>query len=106
MSSSSRRIVRTATTDHGPDSGTKGSWSCRMHRFPRGRLSGCGVSAGSACQSLLHGGSDADEYTSCHPNEALSPDPSLCAPAKAQLGLGQLNLERDQETYPASSAFV
>src|SRR3989449_2515100 len=105
MSSSSRRIVRTATTDHGPDSGTKGSWSCRMHRFPHGRLSGCGVSAGSACQSLLHGGSDADEYSSCHPNEALSAAQSLWRRSKALIGIGHPKLERVSKIDPASSAF-
>src|SRR2546428_2102182 len=105
MSSSSRRIVRTATTDHGPDSGTKGSWSCRMHRFPHGRLSGCGVSAGSACQSLLHGGSDADEYSSCHPNEALSAAQSLWRRSEALIGSGHPKLERVSKIDPASSAF-
>src|SRR5207244_10463974 len=46
------------------DAGTTGSWSCPMHRFPHGRSSGFGVSAGSAWQRLRQEGSDADEYSS------------------------------------------
>src|SRR5437899_9878919 len=105
MSSSSRRIVRTATTDLGPDSGTRGSWSCRMHRFPHGRLSGCGVSAGSACQSLLHRGSDADEYSSWHQKEELSAPKSLWRQSEPLIGIGHPKLERVSKIDPASSAF-
>src|SRR5207245_10005812 len=105
MSSSSRRIVRTATTDLGPDSGTKGSWSGRMHRFPHGRLSGCGVSAGSACQSLLHRGSDADEYSSWHQKEELSAPKGLWRRSEPLMGIGHPKLEGVSKIDPASSAF-
>src|SRR5207245_9352753 len=105
MSSSSRRIVRTATTDLGPDSGTRGSWSCRMHRFPHGRLSGCGVSAGSACQSLLHRGSDADEYSSWHQKEELSAPKSLWRPSEPLIGIAQPQLQRVLKIDPDRCAF-
>src|SRR2546428_4627435 len=76
-----------------------------MHRFPHGRLSGCGVSAGSACQSLLHRGSDADEYSSWHEKEELSAPKSLWRRSEPLIGSGHQKRERVSKIDPASSAF-
>src|SRR2546428_1324244 len=105
MSSSSRRTVRTAATELALDSGTRGSWSCRMHRFPHGRLSGCGVSAGSAWQRLRNEGSGADEYSSRHRKEELSAPKRLWRRSEPLIGIGHPKLERVSKIDPASSAF-
>src|SRR2546427_208476 len=105
MSSSSRRTVRTAATELALDSGTRGSWSCRMHRFPHGRLSGCGVSAGSAWQRLRNEGSGADEYSSRQRKEELSAPKRLWRRSEPLIGIGHPKLERVSKIDPASSAF-
>src|SRR5256712_7617890 len=106
MSSSSRRTVRTAATELALDSGTRGSWSCPTHRFPHGRLSGFGVSAGSAWQRLRNEGSGADEYSSRHRKEELSAPKRLWRRSEALIGIGHPKLEGVSKIDPASSAFL
>src|SRR2546425_3080369 len=106
MSSSSRRTVRTGATELARDSGTKGSWSCPMHRFPHGRSSGLGVSAGSAWKRLRPEGSDADEYSSWHRNEELSAPKILWRRSEARIGIVHPKVERVSKIDPASPAFV
>src|SRR5438093_468676 len=66
---------------------------------PRG-FCGLGMAASPA------GGSDADEYSSWHPNEALSAAQSLWRRSEALIGIGHPKLERVSKIDPASSAFL
>src|SRR3989441_5364662 len=106
MSSSSRRTVRTAATELALDSGPTGSWSCPMHRFPHGRSSGFGVSAGSAWRRLRYEASDADEYSSWRQKEALAAPRSLWRRSETLIGTAHAKLGRVSKVDPATSALL